>query len=75
VAGEPWIEVGLSSTAGPIGWINGAKASDWNQALTLIFTERTGRRPALFFQEFEFSSNSRRIAHSPETNIPARISI
>jgi len=50
VAGEPWLEVGLSSTGGPTGWINGAKASDWNQALTLVFTERTGRRPALFFR-------------------------
>ena len=50
VAGEPWLEVGLSSTEGPIGWINGAKASNWNQALTLVFTERTGRRPALFFK-------------------------
>jgi serine/threonine-protein kinase PpkA len=49
-AGEPWLEVGLSSTEGPTGWINGAKVSDWNQALTLVFTERTGRRPALFFR-------------------------
>jgi len=51
VASDPWLEVGLSSTAGPIGWINGTKASDWNQALTLVFTERTGRRPALFFRD------------------------
>lgn len=53
VAGEPWLEVGLSSSEGPIGWINGAKASDWNQALTLVFTERTGRRPALFFKDLD----------------------
>ena len=51
VAGEPWLEVGLSSTEGSVGWINGTKASDWNQALTLVFTERTGRRPALFFKD------------------------
>jgi serine/threonine-protein kinase PpkA len=51
VAGDPWLEVGISSTEGPIGWISGGKASDWNQALTLVFTERTGRRPALFFRD------------------------
>ncbi len=51
VAGEPWLNVGLSSTEGPIGWIDGTMASDWNQALTLVFTERTGRRPALFFKD------------------------
>jgi serine/threonine-protein kinase PpkA len=39
VAGEPWLEIGLSSTEGPMGWINGTKTSDWNQALTLVFTD------------------------------------
>ena len=62
VAGEPWLEVGLSSTGGPDGWIQGAKASDWNQTLTLVFTERTGRRPALFFRNL---SSLQTIAGSP----------
>jgi len=62
VAGEPWLEVGLSSTAGSVGWINGANASDWNQALTLLFTERTGRRPALFFRNL---SSLQLVAGSP----------
>ncbi len=62
VAGEPWLEVGLSTTAGAIGWINGTKASDWNQALTLVFTERTGRRPALFFRNL---SSLQTVAGSP----------
>jgi hypothetical protein len=43
VGGEPWLEVGLSSTEGTVGWIKGSKTSDWNQALTLVFSERTGR--------------------------------
>jgi serine/threonine-protein kinase PpkA len=51
VGAEPWLQVGLSSTAGPVGWIKGSKTSDWNQALTLVFTERTGRQPALFFKD------------------------
>jgi hypothetical protein len=50
IGGKPWLEIGLSSTEGAIGWIKGSKASDWNQALTLVFTERTGRQPALFFK-------------------------
>ena len=75
VAGEPWLEVGLSSTEGPSGWINGAKASDWNQALTLVFTERTGRRPALFFRDLSSLQTVSRLAHAPKPNISARISI
>jgi serine/threonine-protein kinase PpkA len=62
VAGETWLEVGLSSTEGPIGWVNGVKVSDWNQALTLVFTERTGRRPALFFRDL---SSLQTLAGSP----------
>jgi serine/threonine-protein kinase PpkA len=53
VGGRPWLEVGLSSTEGPIGWIKGSKTSDWNQALTLVFTERTGRQPTLFFKDLK----------------------
>ena len=53
VGGKLWMEVGLSSTEGPIGWIKGSKTSDWNQALTLVFTERTGRQPALFFKDLK----------------------
>ena len=53
VDGKPWLEVGLSNTKGTIGWIKGSKASDWNQALTLVFTERTGRQQALFFKNLK----------------------
>jgi serine/threonine-protein kinase PpkA len=53
IDGKPWLEIGLSSTEGAIGWIKGSKASDWNQALTLVFTERTGRQPALFFKNMK----------------------
>ncbi len=53
VDGKPWLEVGLSNTEGAIGWIKGSKASDWNQALTLVFTERTGRQQALFFKNLK----------------------
>jgi len=53
VGGENWLEVGLSSTEGAVGWIKGSKTSEWNQALTLVFTERTGRQQALFFNDLE----------------------
>ena len=62
VNGESWLEVGLSSTEGPSGWVRGSKASDWNQSLTLVFTERTGRQPALFFKDLNSLQN---VAGSP----------
>jgi serine/threonine-protein kinase PpkA len=62
VGGENWLEVGLSSTEGAIGWIKKSKTSEWNQALTLVFTERTGRQQALFFNDLE---SLQKIAGSP----------
>jgi serine/threonine-protein kinase PpkA len=53
VGGEPWLEVGLSNTEGAVGWIKGSQTSDWNQALTLVFSERTGRQPALFLKDLK----------------------
>ena len=53
VDGTEWLEVGLSSTGGIDGWIKGAKVSEWRQALTLKFTERTGRQPVLFFKNMQ----------------------
>jgi serine/threonine-protein kinase PpkA len=58
-----WLEVGYSSTEGPDGWIRKTKASDWNQALTLRFTERTGREPVLFFKNLD---SLREVAASPQ---------
>ena len=46
---DGWIQVG-ASTAQPEGWMEAAKATDWNQSLTLLFTPRTGRDPVLFFK-------------------------
>jgi serine/threonine-protein kinase PpkA len=53
VGGTEWLEVGLSSTGGIDGWIKGTKVSEWRQALTLKFTERTGRQPVLFFKNMQ----------------------
>lgn len=46
-----WLEVGLASSGTPDGWIEAGKTSPWRQALTLKFTERTGRQPVLFFKD------------------------
>ncbi len=46
-----WLEVGLASSGTPDGWIEAGKTSPWLQALTLKFTERTGRQPVLFFKD------------------------
>jgi serine/threonine-protein kinase PpkA len=44
-----WLKVGPSSNCNVSGWISGAFVSEWRQSLTLIFTERSGREPVLFF--------------------------
>ncbi|MCP4627706.1 MAG: VWA domain-containing protein [bacterium] len=45
-----WLKVGLSSSCEFSGWVREDKISEWRQALTLVFTERQGRRPVLFFK-------------------------
>lgn len=45
-----FLEVGPSSNSAS-GWIAEAEATEWPQAMTLLFTERTGRMPVLFFKE------------------------
>ena len=47
-----FLEVG-PSTGAPTGWIAEGLATDWPQAMTLLFTDRTGRAPVLFFKDQE----------------------
>jgi len=46
------LEVGVS-VGKPDGWIDQDKATDWQQALTMIFTDRMGRMPVLFFRDHD----------------------
>ena len=48
-----WLKVGLSSSCEISGWVKEGKISEWRQALTLVFTERQGRQPVLFFKSLE----------------------
>jgi serine/threonine-protein kinase PpkA len=48
-----WLKVGLSSNCELSGWVREEKISEWRQALTLVFTERQGRQPVLFFKNLE----------------------
>lgn len=43
-------EVGVK-TNGPAGFIRTSDLTEWPQALTLTFTDRTGRDPVLFFRD------------------------
>ncbi|MDL2279281.1 VWA domain-containing protein [Desulfovibrio sp. OttesenSCG-928-G11] len=45
-----YLEVGPSSNVAE-GWVDKNQASAWPQAMTLLFTERSGRMPVLFFKE------------------------
>jgi serine/threonine-protein kinase PpkA len=57
VNGIPWLKIGPSTNcevSGEVsGWIKGSLVSDWRQSLTLVFTERAGRKPVLFFNDLE----------------------
>ena len=47
---ESWLKVSPSTQGGPgMFWLPAAKTAAWNQALTLLFSERTNRSPVLFF--------------------------
>ena len=48
-----WLKVGPSSSCEISGWIREDKISEWRQAMTLVFTEREGRRPVMFFKNLE----------------------
>ena len=48
--GTQWLQVGPSINCKVSGWIKKTEVSDWQQSLTLMFTERTGRQPVLFFK-------------------------
>ena len=47
---DGFVEVGPSSNEAA-GWIKADRLTDWPQALTLLFTERSGREPVLFFKD------------------------
>ena len=44
------LEVGVSSSRAD-GWINAKESTVWPQAITMLFTDRTGRAPVLFFRD------------------------
>lgn len=48
-----WLKVGLSSNCELSGWVKEDKISEWRQSLTLVFTEREGRQPVIFFKDLE----------------------
>ncbi|MDR1490894.1 MAG: VWA domain-containing protein [Desulfovibrio sp.] len=45
-----YLEVGPSSSA-PDGWVRESDVTFWPQAVTMLFTERGGRGPLLFFKD------------------------
>ncbi len=56
--GEEWLEVSpASSGAEQSGWLRQDQCSAWDKALTLMFTDRMGRDPVLFFQDYSALDN------------------
>ena len=51
------VEVGVSDSKAD-GWIDAAKTTIWPQAITMVFTDRMGRMPVLFFRNHEALVNT-----------------
>lgn len=46
------LEVGAGSS-GADGWVDASMVTEWPQAITMLFTDRTGRAPVYFFRDRE----------------------
>jgi serine/threonine-protein kinase PpkA len=53
VDGTEWLKVGPSASCEISGWVEGSLVSEWRQSLSLVFTERVGRKPVLFFNSLD----------------------
>lgn len=51
--GVEWLKVGPSASCEINGWVEMDMVSEWRQSLSLVFTERVGRKPVLFFDELD----------------------
>ena len=50
--GQGWLHVGIGTNRAD-GWIRTDLTTPWNQALTLLFTNRSERDPVLFFKDMQ----------------------
>ena len=50
--GRGWLHVGIGTNRAD-GWIRADLTTPWNQALTLLFTNRSERDPVLFFKDMQ----------------------
>ena len=50
--GRGWLRVGIGTNRAD-GWIRADLTTPWNQALTLLFTNRSERDPVLFFKDMQ----------------------
>lgn len=54
------VQVG-SGTDAPEGWMDAAELTEWPQAITMVFTDRTGREPVLFFRNHDALEETLRV--------------
>ncbi|MGD8210691.1 MAG: vWA domain-containing protein [Desulfobacterales bacterium] len=62
VEGVEWVKVGPSASCEISGWVEASLVSEWRQSLSLVFTERVGRKPVLFFKDLD---SLEKVAGSP----------
>lgn len=50
VGGHEWVQAATNTTGMNLAWLSKELVSDWKQSLALLFAERAGRDPLLFFK-------------------------
>lgn len=69
VGEKSWLKVSPSTQGENLVWIETAKTAEWKQSLTLLFSERMGRDPVLFFDN---SKNLENVCERP--NVSSEVS-
>ncbi|MDR1035632.1 MAG: VWA domain-containing protein [Deltaproteobacteria bacterium] len=49
--GVEWIQCGEGSQGRDLFWVRGNRTSDWMSSMVLVFDEKAGRQPLLFFKD------------------------
>ncbi|MDR2461011.1 MAG: VWA domain-containing protein [Deltaproteobacteria bacterium] len=50
INGRVWVQCGPNTNGQNLTWIRSDRVSDWKQSMVLVFSEKAGRSPLLFFR-------------------------
>lgn len=55
--GQTWVKAAANTTGQDLAWVPADKTSEWKQSLVLLFAERAGREPLIFFNSADDLKN------------------